>query len=299
MAGLYSQIDSNKRKTVALVVGFLMFFIVLGGAVGVVAETSGIAMSVIFFVISIFVSVFSYYKSDSIVLRISGAKEASQTDYPLFHSVTENLCIASGLPKPRLYIIEDTAMNAFATGRNPEHGVVCATTGLLSTLDRSELEGVIAHELAHIKNYDILLMSMISVLVGAINMLMDWYLHGALFGRRNSDSNSSAGGLFMAIAMLFIILSPVIATIIKLSLSRNREYLADASAVMITRNPQGLVDALKKISSDTRKLEAANSSTAHMYISNPLKNKKASGFLTNLFNTHPPVEDRINRLLSM
>lgn len=245
-------------------------------------------------------SFFSYYNSDKIVLAISGAKKASQTTHRELHNLVENMSIASGLPKPRIYIIYDTAMNAFATGRDPEHGVICFTTGIIDRLEKRELEGVIAHELSHIGNYDIRLMSIVSVLVGTVTLLADFFTRGMFYGSRGrrSSKDSNSNGLILILGIVLIILSPIIATLIKLAVSRKREFLADSTAALMTRYPKGLASALKKISADKEVLEAANGATAHLYITNPLKNKKSSA-LAGLFNTHPPVEERIRRLESM
>jgi heat shock protein HtpX len=247
-------------------------------------------------------SFFSYYYSDKIVLGISGARPAHPTEDKLFTQVAENLCIGAGLPRPKLYVIEDTAPNAFATGRDPEHAVICVTTGLLSKLDRTELEGVVAHELSHIKNYDIRLMSIVSVMVGLIALLGDWFMRSMWFGGgRDRDRDNSLGAIFMVLGIIFAILSPIIGTLIQLSISRRREFMADAGAVEKTRQPQGLISALKKISQDVEPLEAANKATAHMYIISPFKSniKGGVGQFAGLFNTHPPIKDRIALLEKM
>jgi heat shock protein HtpX len=241
----------------------------------------------------------SYYNSDKIVLSISNAYKVSESENRDLHNLVENVCIAAGLPKPKIYMIDDTAMNAFATGRDPDHAVLCFTSGIVSSLEKRELEGVIAHELAHVGNYDIRLMSIVSILVGTITLMSDWITRGSLYGSsRRSRNNDRVGGLIMLIGIALIILSPIIATLIRLSISRNREYLADATAALITRYPKGLASALKRLAADREILEAANGATAHLYISNPLRSDVA-GFMANLFNTHPPIEDRINRLESM
>jgi heat shock protein HtpX len=210
----------------------------------------------------------------------------------------ENLCIASELPKPRLYIIEDSAPNAFATGRDPEHAVVCATTGLLQKLTRTELEGVIAHELTHIKNYDTRLMSVVAVLVGTVALLGDWLFRVRFRGRSSRDST---GGIIIFLGIVFAIASPIIAKLIQLAISRRREFMADAGSVAVTRQPGGLISALEKISLDLEPLEAANKATAHLYIVNPFKEKIAASMskFANLFNTHPPVSERIALLKKM
>ena len=238
-------------------------------------------------------SIFSYYNCDKIVLSISNARPATEEEDKLLSTILDNLCIASGLPRPKLYIINDPSPNAFATGRNPENAVICFTTGLIEKMNKYELEGVMAHELSHIKNYDILLSTVISVFVGFIVILSDIATR-AIFFKDSSDKNSNA--IVFLIGLVFLILSPIFSTIIQLAVSRKREYLADASSVEMTRNPEGLISALQKLSLNDRPLEGANKATAHMYIVNPLKSKKEEKKKSNLFSTHPPIEDRIARL---
>jgi heat shock protein HtpX len=289
---IYTHISNNKRETVVIIMAFIVIISLLGWFVGEFYSVGGYGFFGIAMIFSGITSFLSYYNSDKIVLAISNATEVKYQDSPDLHNLVDNLCIASGLPKPRIYIINDTAMNAFATGRDPEHAVICFTTGIVSKLEKRELEGVIAHEMAHIGNYDIRLMSIVSILVGTIALVSDWVTRGALYtrGRRNNQ----ASGLIMIIGLLLMILSPIIATLIKLAMSRNREFLADSTGALITRNPHSLASALQKISQDPEILEAANSATAHMYISNPLK-----GNVRSLFNTHPPVQERIDRLMQM
>ncbi|MEG0873467.1 MAG: M48 family metallopeptidase [Clostridia bacterium] len=252
------------------------------------------AYSIIIAALFAFISAFvSYYNSDKIILTLNGARPATIEQDQLLSTILDNLCIASGLPRPKLYVIEDSAPNAFATGRNPEHAVICFTTGLIEKLDKYELEGVMAHELSHIKNYDILLSTVVTVFVGLVVILSDFTFRMMIGGSKDSDSKGSA--IISIIAIVFLILSPVFSTLMQLAISRKREYLADASAVEITRNPKGLQSALTKLSLDTEKLEAANKSTAHMYIVNPFKGKDISGF----FSTHPPLEKRIERLTNI
>ena len=297
---MYQHINQNKRDTVIIVALFITVVTAIGWFVGeYFYEGSGVTFlggALIFSGIS---GLISYYNSDKIVLGISGAKEVMFEDSPDLHKLVENMSIASGIPKPRIYIIQDSSMNAFATGRDPEHSVICFTTGIVQRLEKRELEGVIAHEMSHIGNYDIRLMSIVSILVGTVMLLSDWFTRGVFYGgsrKRSSDSNSG-GSLFFVIGMVLLILSPIIATLIKLAISRNREFLADATAVSITRHPKGLADALMKLGADQEVLEAANGATAHLYIVSPVKSlgKAVEG----LFSTHPPIEERINRLLSM
>ncbi len=303
MQSVYSHIDQNKRATVVVMSVFIIMISFIGWFFGeFYFDGSGASFIGMALIVSGITSFISYYNSDKIVLAISGAHEVKREQAPDLHNLVENMCIAAGLKKiPRIYMINDTAPNAFATGRDPDHAVICFTSGIVQKLDKRELEGVVAHELAHIINYDILLMSIVSILVGTITLIVDWFSRGLFYGshsRRRSDSGSNLNGILILIAIVFVILSPLIATIIKLAISRKREFLADASAVMLTRNPDGLANALAKISSDGEILEAANGATAHLYISNPLKGDHNT-FFASLFNTHPPIKERINRLLSM
>lgn len=297
---IYEHVGKNKRETWLIMFSFVAFISLLGWFIGeYLIGGAGAFITSYAFILSFFSSIGSYFFSDKIVLGISGAHEADMTKYKHLYDLVENMTIASGLPMPRIYIIEDTAMNAFATGRDPKHGVICFTTGILSRLEKRELEGVIAHEMAHIGNFDIRLMSIVSVLVGTITLLVDWVTRGMFYGK-NSDNDRGVNGILVLIGIVFLILSPIIATLIKLAISRNREYLADSTAAMMTRYPQGLASALKKISSDKEILEAANGATAHLYIASPLKNRSmGSGTLAHLFSTHPPVEERIKRLETM
>ena len=246
-------------------------------------------------------SLAGYYWSDSIILGLSGARLADKRRDFMFYTVAENLCLAAGLPLPKLYVIDDTAMNAFATGRDPAHAAICATTGLLAKLNRTELEGVIGHELSHIGNYDTRLMAIVTILVGLITLLGDWLLRASWFGGRSRNSEDrGSGAIFLILGLVLALLSPVIAQVIQLAISRRREFLADASSVKLTRQPSGLISALKKLGADKEPLEAANKATAHLYITNPLKNRHdARGWFANMFNTHPPLSDRIKVLEQM
>jgi len=256
----------------------------------------GLATSVILALIfSIIPAIISYYNCDKMVLTLNGARPATREQDLQLSIILENLCVASGLPKPKLYVIQEASPNAFATGRNPQNAVVCVTTGLLEKLDKYELEGVIAHELAHIKNYDILLSTIVSVFVGFVVMLSDVMTRIAFRGRRRSSNNNDNGNAIVTIiALIFLILSPIFSTLMQLAISRKREFLADATAVEFTRNPKGLIDALTKISTDVDQVvDTANKSTAHMYIANPLKEKRKS---SDLWSTHPSTEKRIEAL---
>lgn len=301
MPNIYQHIDENKRYTALIIVCFIAVIAFIGWFVGeYYFEGSGLSFISVALIFSGVSSYVSYYNSDKIVLAVSGAHEVTETENHDLHNLVENMSIASGLPKPRIYTIDDTSMNAFATGRDPDHSVICFTTGIVSRLEKRELEGVIAHEMSHIGNYDIRLMSIVSVLVGTIMLLADWFNRGMLYGRgrKRGRSDSEIGGVIVVIGLVLLVLSPIIATLIKLAISRHREYLADSTAALITRYPAGLAGALKKLSQDTEILEAANGATAHLYIVSPLRGD-LGGFLANMFSTHPPIEERINRLLSM
>lgn len=294
MLNIYEQVDRNKRRSfliMALFVVFVSFVIyVLGRASGYGSSWIGMGL-----ITSGLMSFSSYYWSDKIILGISGAKEASKKDFFNFYSVTENLCLAARLPLPKLYVINDSAPNAFATGRDPEHAVVCVTDGLLNKLNRTELEGVISHELSHIKNFDTRVMSIVAILVGTIALLGDWFFRSSRIRDRDRDRENS-GAIMLVIAFMLALLAPLIAQLIQLAISRRREFLADSSSTLLTKYPRGLINALKKISADSEPLEAANRATAHLYIVNPLKGKEFKGWVANLFNTHPPVQERIKAL---
>jgi len=252
--------------------------------------------------LSVLSSVGSFYFGDQIILSMSGARPATRNEQFDFYTVCENLSLAAGIPMPKLYVIDDPAMNAFATGRDPQHAVVCATTGLLERMDRREIEGVVAHELSHVKNYDIRLMLLVGVLAGTVVYISDFFLRTLWWGNGNSrddrDSRDSKG-IFFLVGLVLAFLSPLLATLMKLALSRNREYLADASGALLTRYPEGLARALEKISKDPHMLEQASNATAHLYIENPFSGKKAHAVFSSLFDTHPPVAERIRRLRSM
>ncbi|MEX0616592.1 MAG: M48 family metallopeptidase [Candidatus Woykebacteria bacterium] len=244
----------------------------------------------------------SYYYSDKMVLALSGAKRIEKKDSPELYRIVENLCIAAGVPVPAIYIIEDTAPNAFATGRNPQHAAIAVTTGILGKLEKLELEGVIAHELSHVRNLDTRLMAIVSILVGTVALLADFFLRMTFWGGRGRSRDEGQGAaIFMIAGLLLAILSPLIATLIQLAVSRRREFLADASGSLLTRYPEGLANALMKISADKEPLEVANKATAHLYIVNPFKDKGrgAVDWFSSLFNTHPPIEDRVKALKQM
>jgi len=294
MTSVYTYQSSNVAKTYLLMGLFLVIVIGLGYFISLYYNDPGLLYIAIIF--SIFMNVASYWWSDKIVLSISKARRASKNEFFDLYTVTENLSIAAGLPMPKIYTIDDPAPNAFATGRDKEHAVVCVTTGLMQKLERPELEGVISHELSHIGNRDILLMSVVVVLVGFVSIISHIFLRGTMFGGRK-DNNREGGGVLATIGIVFIILSPIIATLIKLAISRRREFLADASGALLTRYPEGLAKALEKIAGYNMPMKAANTATAHLFISNPFG--KAGTAISNIFQTHPPIAERIKILRSM
>ena len=298
VVSIYSQIDANRKKTYFIMGFFILFIIfvsyIFGKALGYGGSFIGIA-----FIVSGIMTWSSYYYGDKIILGLSGAREADRkTDFD-FYTIAENIAIGAGIPKPKLYVIEDSAPNAFATGRDPQHAVVCATRGILQKLDRHELEGVIAHEMSHIQNYDTRWMAVVSILVGTVAVLSDWFMRSIWWGggRRRDDRGGS--GILIVLGIFFAILTPIIATLIQFSVSRKREFLADASGTLITRNPKALAMALEKISQDKEVLEAATNATAHLYIINPFKDKNFTAWFSSFFDTHPPIEERIKILRSM
>lgn len=301
MLNIYEQVDRNKQKSAAIIFSFIAFIFVAAYLISYVTNGSGELLGWALIAAGV-TSFASYYYSDKMILSLSNARLASREEFFNFYTVTENLCLAANLPFPRLYVIEDTSMNAFATGRDPDHAVVCATTGLLNRLNRTELEGVIAHELSHVRNYDIRLMSLVTILVGMITLLADWSMRISFWGggRKRNEDNNQINVIIMFLGLFLMMLSPLIAQLIQLMISRRREFLADASGVAITKYPEGLARALEKINADKEPLEAANKATAHLYISNPLKNNKNSvSWFANLFTTHPPIEERIAALRAM
>lgn len=309
MINIYEAQATNKRKSAIIIALFAIFvtlavyFISQGIGIYLGYEPGGLGYMGVALIISGLMSFGSYYFSDKIVLAISKARPADRKKDFKFYTVVENLSLAVAVPKPKLYVIDDSAPNAFATGRSPEHAVVCATTGLLDKLDRTELEGVIGHEITHIRNYDVRLMSVVAVLVGMVALLADWFLRMSWIGRRRDSRGEGGqiGAILLVVGLVFAMLSPIIAQLIQLAISRRREFLADAGSVAITRQPQGLISALKKISQDMEPLEAANKATAHLYIVNPFKGttKSAVAWLSGLFNTHPPLAERIKALQEM
>lgn len=261
----------------------------------------------IFLIISALMNFFSYYHSDKLVIAISGAKPVEKRDAPQLYRIVENLAIAQGIPMPKIYIVNDSAPNAFATGRDEKHATIAVTSGLLEMLDNLELEGVIAHELSHIKNYDTRLMTVVVVLVGLVAILSDFFFRMQWFGGTGGNREERQGAsIFVIFALLAAVLAPLVAYLIRLAISRRREFLADASAALLTRHPDGLASALEKIAAYTRPVKNASPATAHLYISNPFGDKKVAtsvgrqgGWFINLFNTHPPIEERIKILRAM
>lgn len=294
---LYNHSDSNKRKTWFLLSSFLIFVIAIGYVLSIVFEEPGIIY--IAAGISFFSAIFSYWFSDKIVLSMSHAHELKFEDNKEIYRLVENLCISVGMPLPKIYIINDLAPNAFATGRNPKNAVIALTTGLIEKLDKSELEGVIAHELSHIRNYDILLATLITILVGTIVILSDMLSRSAFYRNSSRDSdNKNANLIFILLAILIAILAPLFAYLMQFAISRKREFLADADGALITRYPEGLASALEKISQDPNQIRSVNRATAHLYISAPLKERK-KGFFAKAFMTHPPIKERVKALRGM
>lgn len=299
MATIYTHITENKSKTAVLISLFLIFVIGLGWGLSYVYDNPAILIIAVGF--STVQALISYYWSDSITLAVSQAKEIPRKEPFLdLHRLVENLAITAGLPKPKLYLIDDSAPNAFATGRDPQHASVAVTQGLLDKLDKNELQGVLAHELAHVGNYDIRVMTIVVVLVGVVSLIADWFLRSMIWGDRRDRGEK--GGIIILMGIVFAILAPIFATLIQLAVSRKREFLADATGTLLTRYPAGLASALQKIASDREPLEVANRATAHLYIANPLKDhegKTSLGWLASLFSTHPPVKERVKRLREM
>lgn len=293
MATLYTQQDKNVRKTWMLMATFLILIVAIGFIFSQIYGNPSILYG--FFVFAIFMNIFAYWNSAKIALRVSGAKPADENEYRELHNIIENLSITAGLPKPKVYIIEDQAPNAFATGRNAKHSAVAFTTGILAILDKSELEGVAAHELSHIGNKDILISTIAVVLAGFISLFADMFLRSQMVRVGGNDDNR-AGAMMMVAGLVLAILAPIFAMLIQLAISRKREFLADASGALLTRYPEGLASALQKISSYGRPMQKAHDATAHLFIANPFGGKAVRG-VHKLFMTHPPVEDRISALI--
>lgn len=295
---IYSQINSNKQKTYLIMLGFVVIIAILGYVFGIAfgGDGYGYSYAIMAFVFSIVSTFISFFYSDKMVLGISGAKKITREENSTLYGMVENLCIGAGIKKvPDLYVMNDSAINAFATGRDPDHASIAVTSGTLDRLSKRELEGVLAHELSHVKNYDIRLMAITSILVGVITLIANIMLRSQFSSRDDKNSNA----IFLVVGFVLALLSPLVAQVIQLAVSRSREYLADSSGALLTRDPKGLAEALKKIAADKEPLEVANEATAHLYISNPLKKGINAGMFANLFSTHPPVQERIKRLEAM
>lgn len=295
MATLYTHKDENIAKTWVLMLVFLCVVVGIGWAVSWYFNNPGILVFAV--VLAIVMNITSYWFSDKLVVAMAGAKPAPESDFPDLHNLVENLAITAGLPKPKIYIINDPAPNAFATGRDATHAVVAVTSGLLSMLDRTELEGVIAHELSHVGNRDMLVSTVAVVLVGFVTLVSDFVLRSGMGFGGNRDREERQNPVLAIVAVVLIVLAPIVATLLQLAISRKREFLADASGALLTRYPEGLASALRKIGSYQVPMRRANNATAHLYISNPFGPRASQSGLAKLFMTHPPIEERINALL--
>lgn len=298
---MYEQIARNKRASALLVVGMALFLALLGGVFAGAEQAppwTGVAVAL---VVALVTGLVSYYGGTGILMGVSGARRVGKADQPQLFNVVEEMAIASGLPMPAVYLIDDTAPNGFATGRDPEHAAIAVTRGLLEKLNRSELQGVIAHEMAHLRNRDSLLSMLLAVMVGSVALLCDFFWRSGGWVRRRSDDSDKGGGqlqiFFLLLALVLALVAPLAAKLIELAVSRRREYLADATAVQLTRYPDGLASALRKIQDDPEVLEVANRATQHLYIVNPIKSFEERA--SSLFSTHPPTAERIRRLESI
>ena len=294
MLNIYEQVSHNKIRSGVIISLFITFIV---GVSLIITNAYNLDNSLLIFalILSLGSSVVSYFYGDKIVLNLNQARPATRQEFFDFYTVVENLSSVNQTPVPSIYVIDNDAPNAFASGRDPQHAVICATTGLLQKLNRTELEGVVAHELSHIKNYDILLMTIVSVLIGSLSILINMAYRSSFFRRDNNDSDNQGNTIVAILGFILIIFAPLIAQLIQLAISRRREYFADASAVKLTRQPQGLINALIKISQDNTVLDTASTATASLYITNPFKDNK----IASLFSTHPPIEDRIKALQQM
>jgi heat shock protein HtpX len=301
---VYEQISANKRKTVLLIFLFVLLLSLVGLAVDYFLRGGVIGIIVVAVIVGIS-SFVSYFNSDKVALRMAHAVPADPVQYARYHNLVEGLCIASGLPKPRLYIVDDPAPNAFSTGRNPKHAAVAVTTGLLEKMNRVELEGVLAHELSHIRNYDVLVMTLAVTMVGIIVLISDFFLRIMFWtggrGGRDNENNNPLGIVFAILGFVLLIFAPIIATLMQFAVSRKREYLADASGVQLTRYPPGLISALEKLKDDHTSTHFASKATAHLWIEEPLdkESNKGQNKWNHLFDTHPPIDDRIHALEQM
>jgi len=298
MATLYTQAEKNVRKTWILMTSFLIFVIFLGWIFARVFNSPAILYFAVF--LAFFQSFVSYWYSDKIVLAMTGAKPIEKKDNPELYRIVENLCIAAGLPVPKIYIVDEDQPNAFATGRDKNHAVIAVTRGLLERLEKVELEGVIAHELAHIGNKDMLLQTITVTLVGFVAILSDWFFRISLWGvEKRNDEKNNANLIFAILTIVFAILAPLAAQLIHFAISRKREFLADTTGALITRYPEGLARALEKIASYPRSMKTASSATAHLFTASPFRGKQSTNWFAKLFMTHPPIEERIKVLREM
>jgi heat shock protein HtpX len=298
---MYNRIAQNVRRTWLLMLVFSLLLMALAYAIG---EATRWGWEVVFigFALAVAVNLYGYYHSDRLTLALSGARPVTKAEEPDFYNLVENTAIAAGLPTPAVYVIEDSAPNAFATGRDPQHSAIVATRGLLDKLQKVELEGVVAHEMSHVKNYDIRLMTIAVILAGMVVLVSDLFLRWTFWGgagRRRERGGGQAQVILLVMALVLAILAPLAATLLRLAISRRREFLADADGALLTRYPEGLARALEKLDADEEPLEAANKATAHLYIVSPLKGHPAHGRLALLFDTHPPIEERVAALRSM
>lgn len=296
MQNIYEQIDSNKRRSF-WVITFFMLFVTAFGYFFTYIYSYDWTFLVFALLISGVGSWVSYYNSDSIALSLSGARPVTHRTHPTYVNIVQNLSGVARIPTPKTYVIDSKALNAFATGRDPEHGAICVTQGLIDSLSRTELEGVVAHELSHIRNFDTRLMTIVAILVGSIAMILNWSWRISWHRGGSRDNNKEGNAIIMIIGIIFIILAPIIAQLIQLTISRRREFYADASAALLTRQPSGLIGALKKIAANEAiVLESANTATAHLYIDDPVTTESHGSWIAKLFSTHPPISERIKAL---
>ncbi|KKQ21522.1 MAG: zinc metalloprotease HtpX [Candidatus Staskawiczbacteria bacterium RIFCSPLOWO2_12_FULL_37_15] len=298
MASIYAQADSNVRKTWLLMAGFFVFIVLLGWIFSYLLDSSAILYFAVF--LSVAMSFGSYWYSDKIVLSMYRAQPIEKKDNPELYRIVENLCITAGLPVPKIYIIPEIQPNAFATGRNARHAVVAVTQGILQRLNKTELQGVLAHEMSHIGNKDMLLATVVAILAGIIAMLANMFLRVSFWGGgRRDDRDNKAGAVLMLLGIAAAILAPIAATLVQLAISRKREFLADADGALLTRYPEGLASALEKISSDQTPMRVTNSATCSLFIDSPYKGKQKTNWFVKLFMTHPPIKERIKALRDM
>jgi heat shock protein HtpX len=298
MQNLYTQKDSNVRKTWLLITMSLIFVIGVGWVFSYLLRSTGILYAAV--LLAVVMNMVAYWNSDKIALSMSGAKPTTCEQFLDLYRIIENLSITAGLPMPRIYVIDSPQINAFATGRDPQHAAIAVTTGALAKLNKNEMEGVLSHELSHVGNRDILVSTVVVVLAGVVAILADWFFRMSFWGgmgRRDDRDNS--GSYVMIIGLIFALLAPLASTLMQLAVSRKREYLADASGALLTRYPEGLASALEKIEGDANPMRTATNATAHLFISSPFKGKQKTGWLVRLFSTHPPLEERIRILREM